>query len=66
MKYIVGTFHVFCVVVVCGLLLQAYEYSFGSGYGLHPGVVGAFIGVIVLAMMWLDNAYQNYLDAVAE
>lgn len=40
------------------LLYLAFEWAFGSGFGLHPGVVGALIGVL-----WLGN---SAMWAVAE
>jgi hypothetical protein len=50
-------FAVLCAVsFICIYFLGAlgYEYSYGSGYGLHPGLVGGAICVLAvnLGTMW--------------
>jgi hypothetical protein len=46
-----------CAVVTSAFLLMlGYEYSFGNGHGLHPGVVGAGIAILALAVSAADEA----------
>ena len=65
MKYLVGAIQIMVLLSVCGLLMLAYEYSFGTGYGLHPGIVGVFIGGLWLVAVWaeeLDDGDGDWSD----
>ena len=59
MKYIVGAIQVAVLLSIAGLLMLAYEYSFGTGYGLHPGIVGFVGGALALVAMWAEELIED-------
>lgn len=59
LKFAIGVFRVTVMLGVVGLLQLAYEYSFGTGYGLHPGLAGMCMAVLVGAWIVVDGLVES-------
>ena len=58
MRTLSTVFYALCTLAVSGLLLLAYEYSYGSGYGLHPALCGGGVAVIAI----LGSAWDEFVQ----